>query len=248
MRSRGLLLALMAPLLGACTLHAARVRTPTAEPIPTAWPWQSFIYAARTEAGVVVFDLGWYGAGGALERGLARIGARPEEVTHVFLTHSHRDHIAAWRSVRQARFHLHEAELDLFLGRTVHADLPSRAAAALLPAAGPSASDLTLRPFGADTAWVLGADTVRAFRVAGHTPGSSAYLFRGILFVGDAIRRTPLVGFGPALPIFTEDVARSETSLVELFARALPHGVEWVCTAHAKCARPDERFLRKVLR
>jgi hypothetical protein len=24
--------------------------------------------------------------------------------------------------------------------------------------------------------------------------------------------------------------------------------VQWICTAHGKCARPDERFIRKVLR
>jgi glyoxylase-like metal-dependent hydrolase (beta-lactamase superfamily II) len=238
---------LLAALLAGCTHHLGAVR-PATEPIVTAWPWNSVVYAARTGAGVVVFDLGWYGADGAIERGLARIGARPEEVAHVFLTHSHRDHIAGWSAVRQARFHLHEAEVPLFLGGLRHADVPSRAASALLPDPEPWEGELALRPFSGDTAWVLGSDTVRAFRVTGHTPGSTAYLFRGILFAGDAVHRTPLTGFGRALPIFTDDVAEAGTSLAALFERALPYGVEWVCTAHGKCARPDERFLRKVLR
>lgn len=243
---RALALALL--LLAGCTLNVAHVRTPAFEPISSAWPWHSFMYAARTDAGVVVFDLGWYGADRALAGGLARIGARPEEVSDVFLTHSHRDHIAAWPAVRQARFHLHEAELPLFLGRALHADFPSRAASALLPDPEPRPGELAVRPFSADTAWVLGADTIRAFRVAGHTAGSTAYLFRGILLVGDAVHRFPLTGFGRSLGIFTDDPAASEASLASLFDRALPHGVEWVCTAHGKCARPDERFLRKVLR
>ncbi len=230
-------------------MHLAEIRSATAEPIPTAWPWNSFIYAARADGGqLVVFDLGWHGAAGALERGLARIGATPEQVTDVFLTHSHRDHIAGWPRVRQARFHLHEDEVPLFVRGTGHADVPSRTAAALLADREPWAGELALRPFSRDTLWAMGADTVRAFHVRGHTPGSSAYLFRGILFVGDAVQRSYLTGFGPPKPIFTADVPESERSLAALFERALPFGVEWVCTAHAKCARPDERFLGKVLR
>jgi glyoxylase-like metal-dependent hydrolase (beta-lactamase superfamily II) len=240
--------ALVAALVGGCTLNLDRIRTATVEPIASGWPWHSSMYAARTDAGVVVFDLGWYGVGRALERGLARIGARPDEVAAVFLTHSHRDHIAGWNTVRQARFYLDEAEVPLFLGRALHADLPSRAASAALRAPGPWEGELALRPFAGDTAWVLGSDTIRAFRVRGHTAGSTAYLFRGILFAGDAVHRTPLTGFGRSLPIFTDDVAEAGTSLASLFDRALPYGVEWVCTAHGKCAPPDERFLRKVLR
>jgi glyoxylase-like metal-dependent hydrolase (beta-lactamase superfamily II) len=235
-------------LLAGCPLNVDRVRTSDFQPISSAWPWYSYMYAARTDAGVVVFDLGWYGADRALAGGLARIGARPEEVSDVFLTHSHRDHIAAWPSVRQARFHLHQSEVPLFLGTVVHADFPSRAASALLPDPWPRPGELALRPFAADTSWALGSDTIRAFRVTGHTAGSTAYLFRGILLVGDAVHRFPLTGFGRSLGIFTDDRAASEASLRSLFDRALPFGVEWVCTAHGKCARPDERFLRKVLR
>lgn len=229
-------------------MHLEALRSETSVPISTAWPWESLIYAARTDSGVVVIDLGWGDAGGALARGLGRIGAKPEDVTRVFLTHSHRDHIAGWRAVPQARFHLHEAEVPYFLGRARHADLPSRTASALFARAEPAANALALRPFSGDTAFVLGADTIRAFRVSGHTPGSSAYLFRRVLFVGDAVARSYLTGYGPAYRIFTADEAENEASLEALFARALPLGVDWVCTAHGKCARPDERFLAKVLR
>lgn len=41
-------------------------------------------------------------------------------------------------------------------------------------------------PFSKDTVFVFGRDTLHAFLVAGHTAGSTAYLFRGVLFVGDA--------------------------------------------------------------
>jgi glyoxylase-like metal-dependent hydrolase (beta-lactamase superfamily II) len=239
--------AVLLALLTGCTLHLDRLR-PEAEPIPTSWPWLSTAYAARTDGGVVLFDLGWYGVEGALERGLARIGARPDEVTDVFLTHSHRDHIAGWNAVRQARFHLHRDELPLFLAEIRHADLPSRAASAVLASPAPWPEEIAVRPFSDDTVWAFGADTLRAFVVPGHTAGSTAYLFRGILFAGDAIHRSPVSGFGPAPPLVTDDVRTGHASVERLFERALPHGVRWVCTAHGKCAPPGPRFVRKVLR
>jgi glyoxylase-like metal-dependent hydrolase (beta-lactamase superfamily II) len=229
-------------------MNLARVEGPDANAIATAWPAESMVFAARTARGVFVVDLGWGGADRALRRGLAQIGARPEDVTDVFVTHGHRDHIAAWRLVRQARFHVMLAEVPLFLGQASYADLPSRAAAVLQGDAGPWAGEVDVRPFSGDTTFVLGTDTIRAFVVPGHTPGSTAYLHRGVLFAGDAISRPYHTGFGPGMGIFTTDRARNHAELVSLFERLRPYDVQWVCTAHGKCVRPDERFIRKVLR
>lgn len=235
--------------LAGCTLNLPHVEGPDRDAIPTGWPWESLIYAARTADGrVFVVDLGWHGAENALERGLARIGARPADVTDVFITHSHRDHIKGWTAVRQARFHLAQAEVPLFVGQMGHADLPSRVGAAAAGDAGPWSGEVALRPFSRDTVFAFGADTVRAFLVPGHTAGSTAYLFRGVLLAGDAISRPYHTGYGPAMGIFTEDRAASRAALVSLFERIRPYDVQWVCTAHGKCARPDERFIRKVLR
>lgn len=246
----GLLLLVLAAgfSVSGCTMNLARVEGPDANAIPTAWPTQSLIFAARADSGVFVVDLGWLGADRALRRGLAKIGARPEDVTDVFLTHGHRDHVRAWRTVRHARFHLAAAEVPLLHGETPHADLPSRAARAVLGDAGPWPGEVNVQPFSADTAFAFGADTVRAFVIPGHTPGSAAYLFRGVLFVGDAVARPYHTGFGPGVGLFATDRAANRAALVSLFERVRPYGVRWVCTAHAKCARPDERFIRKVLR
>ena len=234
--------------LAGCTLNLREVEGPRAEAIPTTWPFESLVFAARTAEGVFVVDLGWSGADRALRRGLARIGARPEDVTDVFLTHSHRDHIMGWRAVRQARFHLAQAEVPLFQGERAHADLPSRIIRAVRGHAGPWPGEVAVRPFSRDTVFVLGADTVRAFLIPGHTAGSTAYLHRGVLFAGDAIARPYHTGYGPAMGIFTADRRASEEVLVSLFERLRPYEIRWVCTAHGKCARPDERFVRKVLR
>ena len=235
-------------LLAGCTMNLRQVEGPDANAIPTTWPSESLIFAARTAEGVFVVDLGWRRAEGALRRGLTQIGARPEDVTDVFVTHSHRDHIMAWPVVRHARFHMHVSEVALFHGERVHADMPSRAARVLQGDAGPWEGEVNVRPFSRDTVFVLGTDTIRAFVVPGHTPGSTAYLHRGVLFVGDAIARPYHTGYGPAMGIFTEDRAGSRAALVSLFERVRPYDVQWVCTAHGKCARPTERFIRKVLR
>ena len=230
-----------------CTTNLSNIEGPAANAIPTAFPWNSMIYAARTDAGVVVVDLGWQNAEDALRRGLAQIGARPEDVTDVFITHSHRDHIAAWPLVRHARFHVAAGEDALFQGTRTHADSPSRLAETGIGNPGPWPGEVNVKPFARDTAFVRGGDTVRAYVIPGHTVGSAAYLVRGVLFVGDAVNRSYLTGMRPGFPIFTDDEEQNRASLAGLFKRVPLSQVQWVCTAHGKCARPDERFMRKVL-
>src|SRR5688572_13734672 len=59
----------------------------------------SMIYVARTDSGVITIDLGWWGHHGPMSRALSRLDAKPDDVRRVFITHSHRDHIGAWRMV-----------------------------------------------------------------------------------------------------------------------------------------------------
>lgn len=241
--------ALLLAALAACTLNLRQVQDPPrSAAVATAYPWNSMVYVARTDSGVLVIDLGWYGADRSLRRGLRRVGAAPEEVTDVFLTHSHRDHIAGWRTVRHARFHVSAAEVPLLESDAHHPDLPSRAGERLAGNPAPWHGEVAVAPFSADTAFVLGRDTVRAFPVPGHTAGSAAYLFRGVLFVGDAVAYSYLRGFRPAFGVFTDDPARSRASMAALWERVRPHAPRWVCTAHAKCARADSAFARKAIR
>jgi len=234
-------------LLAGCTLNMQAVRQPPhSYAVATAPPWQSMVFAARTDSGVVVVDLGWYGAGRDLRRALARLGATPGEVTDVFLTHSHRDHIGAWRTVKGARFHLAAGEAPYFLAAARHSDLLSRTGEAVLGNPGPREGEVAVRPFAADTMFVFGRDTLRAYVLPGHTPGSAAYLFRRVLFLGDAFSWHLLRGIGPADEIFTEDTRQNRANLRALLARVLPLGVDWACNAHAKCARPDSAFIGRI--
>jgi glyoxylase-like metal-dependent hydrolase (beta-lactamase superfamily II) len=214
----------------------------------TGGPWRSMVYAARTDSGVVLVDLGYVGAGPWLRAKLRALAAVPADVTDVFLTHSHRDHVRAWKTVSGARFHLWAPEQPLFEGTQAHADFPSRTARNVFGHPGPRPGEVDVRPFAHDTAFSVGGDTVLAYTVPGHTAGSAAYLFRGILFVGDAVARKPLRGYGGADPFFSADARMNRQSLVALFARVPMERVRWVCNAHAKCARPDQHFITKVTR
>jgi hydroxyacylglutathione hydrolase len=235
--------------LAGCTLNLARIQDPPrAAAVPTAFPWESMVYAARTDGAVVVVDLGWYGSSRALRKALRRVNARPEDVTDVFLTHSHRDHIAAWRQVRQARFHLFVSEAPLFTGQARHRDLPSKVGRALLGSSSPWPGEVDVETFSRDTAFVLGHDTLRAFELPGHTAGSAAYLFRGVLFVGDALFHSALTGWNPSRRIFTANGKLNRAALGSLRVRIRPYAVRWVCTAHAKCARADSTFMEREFR
>jgi glyoxylase-like metal-dependent hydrolase (beta-lactamase superfamily II) len=234
-------------LLTACTMNMQAVREPSRSyAVATAPPWQSMVYAARTDSGVVVVDLGWYGAGNDLRRALAHLGARPEDVTDVFITHTHRDHIGGWRAVRQARFHLSAAEAPYFQGAAHHGDLPSRAGEAVLGNPAPWMGEVHVRPFTSDTLFTFGRDTLRAYLLPGHTPGHAAYLFRRVLFMGDAFSWHLVGGISPADEIFTENSGENRGNVRALLDRVLPLGVDWACNAHAKCVRPDSAFVRRI--
>lgn len=232
---------LAAVLLAGCTANLGRIQDPPRSlALTTPEHTRSMVYLARTDAGIVVIDLGWIGAERALREGLRRMGATPDDVAAVFLTHSHRDHVGGWRVVRNAPFHLAAGEEALLRGDARHSDLPSRIAAKVLGDAGPVGPDaIDVRTFSHDTAFVFGRDTLRAFPVPGHTAGSAAYLLRGVLFVGDALSYSPARGLRPASRVYSEDLARSRESVASLWTRVRSYRVEWVCTAHAKCAAYD---------
>jgi glyoxylase-like metal-dependent hydrolase (beta-lactamase superfamily II) len=215
--------------------------------VPTAGLWRSTAYLVRLDGGVVAVDLGWFDGRGRIAEALSAT-AGAGKVVAVFLTHSHRDHIGGWPAVRDARFHLAAAELPYFLGAVRHRDLGSRAVDGLIDYRRPLAGEVSTATFDADTAFLAGADTVYAFPLPGHTAGSAAYLIGDVLFVGDAIAHTPVAGFHPARPLYTQDRKANRESLRALFARLEGRNVGLVCNAHGKCAEPTPDFLRSVLR
>ena len=198
-------------------------------------PNASMIWAMRTSAGVVVVDLGWARADRALRDALGRIGATPEEVVAVLLTHGHRDHTGAWRTVKGATFWVGAGEAGRLRGERVRDGWIPRLADRLRPPALPRPGELRVGAISRDTALVFGGDTVRVFLVPGHTAGSAAYLARGVLFVGDAAS-SGRGGLRPARRGYSADLRLARSSLARLETAVAPHAPRLVCTAHARCA------------
>ena len=235
-------------LLAGCSRNLEEVgQPPRSTVVTTAGPNHSMIYLARVEGGVIAVDLGWWGAGSALDDGLARLDADTGDVIAVFLTHSHRDHIAGWPRVRRAAFHMGAAEVARFTGLEEHEGWVARTADDLVAAPLPRPGELNIRPFEEDTVFTFGEDTVYAFALPGHTAGSAAYLIRGVLFLGDAASRRPFAGYVSAKHGYSDDTERSRRELADLFARIEGHDVRWACTAHGDCAAYDAEFRADVL-
>lgn len=212
-----------------------------------AGPGGSMFTVFQADSGLVVIDLAWWGAADELRATLAEAGADPADVTAVLLTHAHRDHIAAWPAVSHAVFHLAAAEAPYFFGESEYEGWIPRVADRLIEPPHPGRDEVELVTFSTDTTLAFGRDTVHAFLVPGHTPGSTAYLVRGIVFAGDALAKTPF-GFRHALPGYSDDVDRAAASLRSLFDRLEAYDVRLICTAHGKCSPFTEGFRREALR
>jgi glyoxylase-like metal-dependent hydrolase (beta-lactamase superfamily II) len=215
--------------------------------ISTTGPSRSMVSVFETDAGLVIVDLGWWGAESELRETLAREGRDSSAVAVVFLTHAHRDHIAAWPAVRNARFYLAAAEEPYLFGELEYQGWIPRVVDRIVEPDHPARGDIAVSTFASDTAIVVGRDTIHAFLVPGHTPGSTAYLMRGILFAGDAVARTVLGGFRPARGMYSDDYDLAEASLRSLFERLESYDVRVVCTAHARCGEYTEEFRRDAL-
>lgn len=232
-----------------CAANPAVLRDPPRSYAATSsGPWQSLIYAARTDSGVIVLDLGWMGGSLTLREVLVEVGANPSDVAAVFLTHTHRDHITGWRQLRDATFHMSAAEVERFVGREMHAGRVPRLAESIVPSDRPEPGELDVRGFTRDTSFVLGSDTLRAYLLPGHTAGSVAYLFRRVLFVGDALSWTMFSGLRPDKPIHSDDSALNRAGVAALWEKLPEGGVDWVCTAHAKCAEFGEALIEGARR
>jgi hydroxyacylglutathione hydrolase len=236
-------------LISACGPAPMRPATPAGSAVAlSGGPNTSMIYLARVEDGLIAIDLGWWGAERSVRRALHTLTATPENVTDVFITHSHRDHVGAWPLVRRSRFHLADSERPTFVGERDHRGWIPRAIERVKRSAMPRPGEVDVRTFSRDTLFAFGRDTLYAFVVPGHTAGSAVYLFRGTLFLGDAATYRRWGGFAPAKRGFSDDAGIAARSLDALWTRLPARAVRIVCTAHAKCAPLTPELLADMRR
>jgi glyoxylase-like metal-dependent hydrolase (beta-lactamase superfamily II) len=196
-------------------------------------------YIVEEPEGLVLVDSGLPAHWGALRDHLASSGAVPGDIKAVLLTHAHPDHLGLAARVRHeagAAVWIHGAE-----AATLAAANPARAGASTERSIAryllrrPAAMGLLLnlarnggfRPapvgdpevFQTPTTLTRVPGAPEAVPIPGHTPGSTAYVFRqhGVIFSGDAlVSHDGLTGLrGPRLVCrgFTHDGAAALASL-----------------------------------
>jgi glyoxylase-like metal-dependent hydrolase (beta-lactamase superfamily II) len=216
--------------------HEAGMPEPVTSRVFTIRNFVSDVYAARVGARVIVFDAGMDPEAHALRLLVHALGADLGAVSDIFLTHGHFDHVAAAMRCPGARIHIGAADAEVLAHRTVSRALVPRLFGKLLSVPAVEASHRLVGRVDID---VGNGESVLAMPLPGHTPGSYAYLFAGVLFTGDALFVGPsgLELSGPDEAALDASACRSIAQINELFRE---RRVMEVCTGHRGCTEPEE--------
>lgn len=167
---------------------------------------------------VVLIDAGMDETGAAIKAELERQGRTPEAVTTIFVTHGHADHLGAIKAFPNATV-MALAEEVAFIAGTVRANSPL---GRVIPV---QATGIRVgRPLKDGDVIPIGDEQLKVYAVPGHTQGSAAYLFRGLLFLGDMGDVTSDGEMTDGHWLFSDDMDQSHESLRRLAARLTADG------------------------
>jgi hydroxyacylglutathione hydrolase len=193
----------------------------------------SDFFGAKTSDGrVLLFDAGADPEGRGLDALLGALKATREDVSDIFLTHGHGDHVAAAPLCPRARVHGGIGDSDMMSKRGPVVPGFARFMGLVLPVPAVTLTDGFL-----DRAEVPvgGGRTVLEVPFAGHTPGSVLYLYDGVLFAGDSMnfdKDKLTTAFAP----FSVDTKKNKENIAALPALLKLDEVKVVCTAHGGCS------------
>jgi hydroxyacylglutathione hydrolase len=230
------LLALMLVLAGA-SLRSRRDEAGSVSPVTARVlgirNFLSDVYAARVGDRIIVFDAGMDPDARALQLLVGALGADLGSVSDLFLTHGHFDHVAAAARCPNARIHIGAADADLLAQRATSRALVPRFFGSLLQVPALEASH---RLTGSVSIDVGNGQSVLAMPLPGHTPGSYAYLFDGVLFTGDALHvEAGQLSLAESDALEDPGACSGAAQIGELFRR---RKVLEVCTGHNGCSPP----------
>ncbi|HVZ71188.1 MAG TPA: MBL fold metallo-hydrolase [Polyangia bacterium] len=198
------------------------------------------VLAARAAPGphVVLFDTGLDPQGHPVDALLRALGATRDDVSDVFLTHAHFDHVAGVPLLPKAKVHLGAADVPLAEGKIAPDALLARflgfamsAQPVSVNAPIPSgAATFTVSPAAGNAA----AKIVKAIPAPGHTPGSYVFLYDGVLVVGDImVFKQGRLESPPG--VFNPHPDENASSIRALKSALANETIDVVCTAHGGC-------------
>jgi hydroxyacylglutathione hydrolase len=200
------------------------------------------IYGARTGDKVILFDAGIDNGGAAVDALLTALEAKREDVSDIFLTHGHFDHVTASQLFPKARIHVGAADVDMLAGRKRTEPLAARWFAAALPPGAIFAN----APFeGREEITLADGSKVVAIPLPGHTPGSYVFFYEGVLIAGDSIQ----ISDGQlefAMAPFTVDVEANKRGVRALQKELGDLEVGVVCTGHQACIGDGKAMIEEI--
>jgi glyoxylase-like metal-dependent hydrolase (beta-lactamase superfamily II) len=187
-------------------------------------------YLLPATGGVALVDCGNDENGKVLLDELKKKSLKPEDVTHVFLTHGHPDHTAACHLFPKAEVYAFAGDVDLAAGKArSKGPLPSK-----FDTPPEKQIKVTKTLIDGETI-AVGDRQVSAFAMPGHTAGSASYLSNGLLLMGDNASYDKTGNMRGAWWWFSDDTVVNGKSLVALTAKLKERGdkVEQTVYAHS---------------
>ncbi|HEY7371640.1 MAG TPA: MBL fold metallo-hydrolase [Polyangia bacterium] len=200
----------------------------------------SYVYAAKVGSKVILFDAGADPAGSPIDAALGWLHAGRSDINDLFLSHGHGDHSAGAASLGHIRIRLGAGDLALAEKKVPPEALAGKAFTLAMgfpavtpsdPLTGPATFDVGDAQDAKDP---KNAKKVKAFPIPGHTPGSYAYLYDGVLFVGDAMifKQGRL---DPAIKLFDAHPDENKASIRALQKQIENEEIDIICTGHGGC-------------
>lgn len=213
---RAALVALGVALLGAAylttlspSLQADRIEAaPGAIGVNTG---KSLAWILRTKRGVVLIDTGVDRDARAILEELGAQGLSASNVHTILITHAHPDHWAGAAAFPAAKVYAGAGDVALLQGKAKLKGPLSAVLGRIMPP--PLAA---VEPVQDGQVLDVDGEEIRAIALPGHTPGSTAYLWKDLLFTGDALlgKGAAEVSLSPWL--FCEDSGQARRSLEKL--------------------------------
>lgn len=175
---------------------------------------------------VALIDCGNHPDGAAILAALERRGLAASDVSAVFVTHGHPDHISACPLFTSATVYALAADVPLAEGH-VASDSP----VGHMMGISPIHAEIG-HPLADGDVITAGNAEVHVYAVPGHTQGSAAYLIDGVLFVGDSASVTTEGTLRGAPWFFTDDQAENVASMHALATRLEGETVTTIVASH----------------